>query len=173
MRKAQASAAQDLRSVGRHVVATAALLLAVAACSGGGRSSSPTTTQSSTTSTTRHVTVREWALPSLPYVQKMEADFAAVQTAAKSGLDAVRSNAATLADDARGFRLALASSGPPPPAAAIVGPAVVEATSGLEQASRALAACIGSDCLPKISTVNTAVGSWGSALQELTKHLND
>ncbi|MEA2702906.1 MAG: hypothetical protein QOD63_851 [Actinomycetota bacterium] len=131
------------------------------------------TTIPPTTPTTAAKTVRQWATPSLPYVDPLTAAFNDLgQFTSPLNLVGVRTGAQHISDAARGFRLSLESSGPVPPGAAVQGPAVIEATRELEQKSRTLAACIGiGDCPPAISAETVSFTSWGTALQALTKVL--
>lgn len=116
-------------------------------------------------------TVREWTMPSKPYLEQMIAAFDEGERASRSlDLDVLRPAAQHLADAARGFRLSLESSGPVPAAAAVQGPAVIEATRDIERVSRTLASCIGpSDCTPAVAALSVAFASWSSAVADLSK----
>lgn len=158
------------------------IAMLLAACGSSGNQAAPTAPETTavtattltTTPTLATKTVRQWALPSLPYVEQMQTAFDELGKATRPlSLDGVRSASQRLADASRGFRLSLESAGRVPSAAAVQGPAVIEATRDLEQKSRILAACIAlSDCSPAISAETVAFASWGSAMQELTKVLN-
>lgn len=145
-------------------------LLVLAACGGG--SDPPTAAAPATVNTTVATrTVREWALPSLPYITQMQEAFEEGEQASLSlDVDALQPAAQHLADAARGFRLSLESSGPVPARAAVQGPAVIEATRDVERVSRAIAGCISpSDCAPAVAALTVAFASWSSAVSDLTK----
>lgn len=126
-----------------------------------------------TNPTIRPTPVARWAatsLPSLPKVQSaMDSLLASTQAL---NLGAVKNAAGSLAHGLRQLRIDLEAAGPPPLAAAIVGPALVNAASRLEEATSAVASCVGeSDCTPKLYSAQSATVEWNTALKDFNKVL--
>ncbi len=130
-----------------------------------------TTTTQPRTTTTAEKTLREWAQPSLSYLDELQAGFEAVGEAGDAvDFPKVQTSTGAVADAAQRMALSLEEAGEPPAADVVEARALIEALRTVEGAARDVSACRSfEECADEVGRLGAANASLGTAFTGVTE----